>query len=143
MYLPNARVGGTEQPRKCRKTEGDIPERRECRRITGAGAYDPGASRRRWSRAALAQDARSTKPKPIVIAEQGDFYVGGQVVFSPANSSSGENGNSHMMKTTNLQVADLVIDWIRQNVPQVTAAGRIAPAEGKAGEMCVHSRRIK
>lgn len=29
--------------------------------------------------------------RPLVIREQGDFYVGGEIVFSPANSSSGEN----------------------------------------------------
>ncbi len=40
--------------------------------------------------AALAQDAQSGRTQPLAIAEQGDFYVGGRVVLSPANSSSGE-----------------------------------------------------
>jgi pimeloyl-ACP methyl ester carboxylesterase len=39
---------------------------------------------------ALAQDAQWTKRRPLAIAEQGEFYVGGVVVFSPATSSSGE-----------------------------------------------------
>jgi hypothetical protein len=42
--------------------------------------------------AAFLQEAHSQAPKqkPLVIAAQGDFYVGGQIVFSPATSSSGE-----------------------------------------------------
>ena len=40
--------------------------------------------------AALAQTSQSTRTQPLAIAEQGDFYVGGVVVLSPATSSSGE-----------------------------------------------------
>jgi pimeloyl-ACP methyl ester carboxylesterase len=46
------------------------------------GASHPGTA---------AEAAGKKARAPLVIAEQGDFYVGGQVVFSPATSSSGEN----------------------------------------------------